>query len=87
MTTKYQLKSLSAKNCAVEIHSKMQEFQLKTHRLSILFHQKTKKKHGQKNNRKKNCFFTSLVMHRGVRKISKRRKEGSRGKDKTQLRI
>ena len=46
MTTKYRLTSLLAENCAVEIHSKMQElcfFQLKTHRLSTLFHQKTKK--------------------------------------------
>ena len=44
MTTKYRLTSLSAENCAVEIHSKTQElcvffFQLKTHRLSTLFHQ------------------------------------------------
>ena len=45
MTTKYRLKSLSAENRAVEIHSKMLKlsfFQLKTHRLSTLFHQKTK---------------------------------------------
>ena len=54
MTTKYRLTSLSAENCAVEIHSKMQKlcfFQLKTHRLSTLFHQKTKK---QKKKHKKN---------------------------------
>ena len=53
MTTKYGLTSLSAENCAVEIHSKMQKlcfFQLKTQRLSTLFHQKTKK---QKKNTKK----------------------------------
>ena len=46
MTTKYRLTSLSAENCAVEIQSKMQElrfFQLETHRLLTLFHQKTKK--------------------------------------------
>ena len=52
MTTKHRLTSLSAENCAVEIHSKMQKlcfFQLKTHRLSPLFHQKTKK---QKNKTK-----------------------------------
>ena len=67
MTTKYRLTSLSAENCGVDIHSKILcFFQLKTHRLSTLFHQKTKKqnqkKHGQRkeNNRKKNCFFTSL---------------------------
>ena len=55
MTTKYELTSLSAENCAVEIHSKMQElcfFQLKTHRLSTLLHHKTKKKH-RKNKKKK----------------------------------
>ena len=62
MTTKYRLTSLSAENCAVEIHSKTQElcfFQFKTHRLSTLFHQKTKKqkKNGQKNNRKKLFFY------------------------------
>ena len=69
MTAKYRLTSLSAENCVVEIHSKMQElwfFQLKTHHLSTLSHQKTKKlkkntkKQGQKNNRKK-TFFTSPV--------------------------
>ena len=63
MTTKYRLTSQSAENYAVEIHYKMQElrfFQLKTHRLSPLFHQKIKKqkKHSQKNNRKK-----KLVLH------------------------
>ena len=69
MTAKDRLTSLSVENCGVEIHSKMQElycfFQLKTHRLSTLFHQKIKKqkkahkkKHCQKNNCKKNCFFT-----------------------------
>ena len=71
MTTKYRLTSLSAENCAVEIQSKMQElyfFQSKTHCLSTLFHQKTKKKKNtnkntaKKNNRKKNCFLTSLVI-------------------------
>ena len=70
MTTKYRLTSLSAENCAVEIQSKMQElyfFQSKTHCLSTLFHQKTKKKitnknTAKKNNRKKNCFLTSLVI-------------------------
>ena len=70
MTTKYRLKSLSAENRAVEIHSKMLKlsfFQLKTHRLSTLFHQKTKnqkkknnkKKTQPKNNRKK---FTSSIL-------------------------
>ena len=59
MTTKYRLKSLSAENRAVEIHSKMLKlsfFQLKTHRLSTLFHQKTKnqkKKTIKKNTAKK----------------------------------
>ena len=75
MTTRYRLKLLSAENCVLEIYSKMQEFvffffQLKTHRLSTLFHQKTKKqknkhkqktkKHGLRNNRKKNFYFLHL---------------------------
>ena len=72
MTTKYRLMSLLAENCALEAHSKMQELcvlQLKTHCLSTLFHQKTKKQKNtkrnkktrpKKNNRKKKCFFPSL---------------------------
>ena len=64
MTTKYRLTSLSAENCAVEIQSKMQElcfFQLKSPRLSTLFHQKTKKKtRPKKQSQKKLFFFTSL---------------------------
>ena len=69
MTTKYRLTSLSAENCAFEIHSKMQglsSFQLETYGLSTLFHQKTKQQQQQqqqqkntakKNNRKNTCFF------------------------------
>ena len=65
MTTKCRLTSLSAENCTVEIHSVMQElclFQLKTHRLSTLFHQKTKKQKNMAKNKQsqKNCVFTSL---------------------------
>ena len=70
MTTKYRLTSLSAENCAFEIHSKMQglsSFELETYGLSTLFHQKTKQQQQQqqqkntakKNNRKNTCFFTS----------------------------
>ena len=63
MTTKYRLTSRSAENCAVEIHSKMQElrfFLLKTHRLSTLFHQKTKKQN-KKTQLKKNCKKTVFL--------------------------
>ena len=64
MTTKYQLTSLLAENCAVEIHSKMHElcfFQLKTHRLSTLFYRKTQKqKNTAKKQSQKNFFFISL---------------------------
>ena len=61
MTTKYRLTSLSAENCTLKIHPKMQKlcfFQLKTHRLSTLFHQKTKKKKTRpKKTIAKKCFL------------------------------
>ena len=57
----------------MEILSKMQElrfFQLKTHRLSPWFHQKTQKQKNKKKHRQKNCkktVFTSLVLKSPVK--------------------